>query len=129
MFDKFDEYLNMEFSPDYWYDVGVQFVADVLGEFSEDDWKKLEDLWVCRDDAWKIKCAETIDSNLNNTVVKVLVLMLRDNNPDVIVAAADSLRSIPDFMKMLTIEDLEKLENMKNNSEGVVKIILKDLLK
>lgn len=58
-YDKFDELITEmsqeDASDDFFYDVGVFEVTNILNHFNEDDWKKLEKNIITKDTEWKKK--------------------------------------------------------------------------
>ncbi|MBS5955289.1 MAG: hypothetical protein KIC73_00090 [Clostridiales bacterium] len=43
MYNEFDKYLLGYFTDDYWYDEGFTIARDMLSEFSDNDWLKLQE--------------------------------------------------------------------------------------
>ena len=124
MCSSYKEYLLSELLEDYWSDEGISIAVSLLNTFSEADWEELTSVWRNMPSAWKVRCAETIDSYPSAIVESILVGMLRDGDPDVIVAAADSLRSMMKTTFELPSEDFQRISAMRDSAWPVVKIVL-----
>ena len=95
MFSELDDYLSLEFLPDYWYDVGTGVASAMLICFDNVAWDALVEQCVSRPAAWQVRCAEIMDLVPHPAAEKICVKLMSTNSDDVVVAAADSLRSIP----------------------------------
>jgi hypothetical protein len=95
MFSELDDYLSLEFLPDYWYDVGIGIASAMLISFDNSSWDALIEQCVSRPAAWQIRCAEIMDLVPHPAAEKICVKLMSTDNDDVVVAAADGLRCIP----------------------------------
>ena len=128
MFSGYNEYLLSDFSADYWSDEGISIAVSLLNTFSEADWQELTSVWRNMPTAWKVRCAETIDSYASAIVDSILVDMLQDGDPDVVVAAADSLRSMTKTTFELSAEDFQRISAIRDSAGPVVRIVLGNFL-
>jgi hypothetical protein len=126
MFSEFDNYLELEFLVDYWYDEGTGIASDLLSKFGEQDWKELKRQCLSRADAWKIRCAEVLDLVSHPVSTEILVELMESKEDDVVVAAADSLRSKGDIQ--LTADSIERLRGLSKHGSAPVKAVLNALL-
>lgn len=126
MFDDFDNYLGLEFLVDYWYDEGVVIASTLLANFDDYAWNELAEKCSLRPVNWQIRCAEVLDLVTHPVSTMVLVKFLSSENDDVVVAAADSLRSKSDAH--IPVDSIEKLKNLWFNGSPPVKAALGDFL-
>jgi hypothetical protein len=129
MFFNYEKYLSHDFSPDYWSDEGITAASTLLAGFSEEDWGMLAKSWSSKPKEWKVRCAETIDSAPSSVVVEVLLAMLHDVDADVVIAAADSLRSMPRPALRISKQRVDHLLNLRDQSGPIVKAVLDDFIK
>ena len=128
MFSSYKEYLSSEFLADYWSDEGISIAASLLDTFSAADWKELASVWQNMPKTWKVRCAETIDSHRSAVVESILVSMLQDGEPDVIVAAVDSLSSTGKTTFELSAKDIQGISEIRDSAGPVVRIVLGNFL-
>jgi hypothetical protein len=102
--------------------------VSLLNTFSGADWQELTGAWRNMPTAWKVRCAETIDSYPSAIVESILVGMLQDGDPDVVVAAADSLRSMTKTTFELSAEDFQRISAIRDSAGPVVRIVLGNFL-
>ena len=126
MFSEFDEYLKLEFLPDYWSDEGAGIASAMLSKFSEQDWRNLVEQYYSRLHAWQIRCAEVLDSVNHPASKDILIGLLASESDDVVVAAADSLRSMGDAT--LTSESVERLKKLSVQGSAPVRAVLEIFL-
>jgi hypothetical protein len=126
VFSEFDEYLSLEFLTDYWYDEGMGIASDMLAGFDFHAWLELKEACVCRPISWQVRCAEVMDSSTDSMSVEVCVKLLCSLEEDVIVAAADSLRSMsaPHVPEVA----LERVKALLPKASPPVKLVLGDFL-
>lgn len=128
MYDAYRTYLTGSFGPDFWSDVAIDEAASVLAKFSAQDWNRLSVSWSEEAVAWKVRCAQTLDTGLQDQGREILLAMLRDADPDVIVAAADSLRSWPKGVIGLDPVEASRLNDVARQRGGIDEMVLSDLL-
>ncbi|WP_396267738.1 hypothetical protein [Ideonella sp.] len=126
MFREFDDYLNLEFLADYWYDEGTGIASRMLCKFAQQDWMELKEQCLSRADPWKIRCAEVLELVSHPVSRDVLVEFLASQNDDVVVAAADSLRSKDEVH--LTLDSIERLRRLSAHGSAPVKAVLSRFL-
>lgn len=128
MFSRYEEYLNYDFSPDYWSDEGITIASAQLNKFSEEDWITLSRSWADKSTEWKVRCAETLDAPFLAEAIKVLLAMLHDADSNVVIAAADSLRSMPHSAIQLSPSSIDQLIELRERSGPVSKAVLNDFI-
>lgn len=126
MFSEFDNYLNLDFLVDYWYDEGLGIALTLLSKFDEADWEGLKKAWTSRRKEWQVRCAEVLDLTGHRISTEILINLLTSSDDDVVVAAADSLRSKGDFQ--LDVNSIERLANLSKHGSAPVKAVLANLL-
>ena len=127
-FAEYDQYLSLEFLPDYWYDEAVIIAGQFISKFSANDWTQLADSWAGKPVFWKVRCAETLDTDLILAGAAILTQMLSDVNHEVVLAAVDGLRSWPRSSITLTDAEITQLTDLHNRSTGIEKLILSAFL-
>ncbi|MHA6829294.1 hypothetical protein ACQUJV_24215 [Ralstonia pseudosolanacearum] len=127
MFSDFDNYLSHDFLIDYWYDEGAGIAGVMLSKFDEQAWTQLTGSCMQRSVAWQVRCAEVLDSVRHPAATALLVNLLASDSEDIVVAAADSLRSTADVQ--IPPHAIEKLRRLLEASSPVVKLVLTDFLK
>lgn len=126
MFAEFDDYLHLELLVDYWYDEGLGIASALLSRFDEQDWTELKKVCASRAREWQVRCAEVLDLTDHPVSTEVLIGLLASSNDDVVVAAADSLRSKRDFQ--LHVNSIERLTNLSRQGSAPVRAVLDSLL-
>jgi len=126
MFSEFDDYLKLEFLADHWYDEGTNIASSMLSRFGAKDWKELAEQCPSRAHEWQVRCAEVLDLVNPPVSVDILLGFLASSSDDVVVAAADSLRSKSDIQ--LTTESIGRLKNLSTQGAAPVKAVLANLL-
>lgn len=126
MFSEYREYLNCDFSPNYWHDEGITQAGLMLGKFSPRDWQILSEAWQREAVDWRVRCAQTLDENLPEHGAAILRAMLDDGDRNVVVAAADALRSWPSPFTPDGEIDSERLEQIRDASGPVDGAVLTD---
>ena len=95
MFERYQEYLETDFSDDYWSDECIGIAIEILGKFLPEDWISLSNSWRCQSRNWKIRCAETLDGGLTDPGFAILLSMARDSDEELVMIALESLGSFP----------------------------------
>lgn len=127
MFSEFDNYLNLEFLVDYWYDEGTGIASALLSKFGEQDWKELKDQYAARAEAWQVRCAEVLDLVSHPVSTEILIELLESKSDDVVVAAADSLRSKGDTQ--VSADSIDRLRSLAERGSAPIKAVLNNLLR
>ncbi len=129
MFAEYDECLSLDCSIDFWSDVGICDAWEILSKFSDEDWNTLSHRWRENSNEWKVRCAETIDSHSSQLVIEILLGMLEDEDSDVVIAAADALRSLTHAELRIPPATLDRIVLLRDRSGIVVKTVLSDFIK
>jgi hypothetical protein len=93
MYNEFDKYLLGYFTDDYWYDEGFSIARDMLSEFSDEDWLKLQDELLEKDIEWQKKLAYCIDNTSKLYELVSLLTLSMDKDNELFNICIDSLRS------------------------------------
>lgn len=109
MYCEFDEYLMGYFSDDYWYDEGFSIARELLSEFSDDDWLKLQNEVLMKDIEWQKKLAYCIDNTSKACELEILLILSTVKDNELFNMCVDSLRSF------LTDDNFKKI--VANNEE------------
>jgi hypothetical protein len=130
MYERYDKYLCLIFSDDYWSDIGISEAAAVLSNFCDADWAHLSRKLHSKDSAWQKKCAETLSESDAPQVVEVLVELL-DKGEDVSIAAADSLNSLSSMGREIraTASLRKKLTEVKFSAALTGRLVIEALEK
>ncbi|WP_284079158.1 hypothetical protein [Herbaspirillum aquaticum] len=94
MYRLYDEYIDRDFSSDYWSDEGISQAALILIKFTDDDWDCLAKSCLGKSEKWGIRCAETLGDTEGSKAFIVLLQLLKSERYDVRMAALDSIRSL-----------------------------------
>lgn len=97
MFEKFNSLLDSLLGFDnYWSEVGQSDATALLDQFAEEDWRALRASLSLKSDEWQVYCAEALCDASSPQVPQVLLQLVREaTHEDAVVAALDSLRSLP----------------------------------
>jgi hypothetical protein len=129
-FEKLDEYLSGEFSPDYWYDEAHIYAIELLSKMTDNDWNMLKRQWRDRSSIWQERCAYILSDADSSQAIPLLLEMLKSTNNEVILTAADALRSI-DIAKInlsLHRDVVERLQLLSENNP-IAKVIVDEIIK
>lgn len=127
MFSDYKDYLSSGFSVNYWSDEGIDAAREMLDAFSDSDWGVLLQTWAVQSAEWRVRCAETIDSQSHPAAAKLLLAMLHDSDDDVKIAAIDALRSLDSLV--LKPEDIKLISGLNEGSRPVGQLVINDLLR
>lgn len=94
MYRLYDEYIDRDFSLDYWSDEGISQAALILTKFTDSDWDVLAELCLSKSEKWGIRCAETLCEIEGSQSLIVLLQLLKSESSDVRMAALDSISSL-----------------------------------
>ncbi|WBS01538.1 hypothetical protein OU994_25190 [Pseudoduganella sp. SL102] len=129
MFSEFEDYLRQGFSISFWSNEGISEACGILNKFPVEDWGALAKRWRDNTDIWKVRCAETLDSQPSQIVLEILLDMLEEDDEKVVVAAADSLRSLSQGELKIPPATLERIVILRDRSGVAVKAVLSDFIK
>lgn len=94
-YDKFDELITEmsqeDASDDFFYDVGVFEVTNILNHFNEDDWKKLEKNIITKDTEWKKKAIYCFEGE-HPEELPILLSIIDTEDFELFEMCVDSLR-------------------------------------
>lgn len=95
MFEKYEEYLNgVKEADNYWSDIGISEAVVMLEEFSNYDWKILEEKIPEKSETWLVSCAETLGDDVGGVCsFNLLLKLLCSEIDEVKTAALDSINS------------------------------------
>lgn len=91
---RFDTLLRVQSGVDYWADEGISIAAGMISGFVAEDWRALAALIPQRDAAWLCRCAESLGDEVSEEAADLLQILLREDDPEVTVAALDALHSM-----------------------------------
>lgn len=130
IFQQLDEYLNKEFSADFWSDYAVISAIDLVQKMTPTDWDSLKSCWRSRPQEWQYRCAEIISDADSQQVIPLLLEMLQTSDDELTITAADSLRSIgvAEQNVYLSQDVLKRLQMLSQNS-SIARIVVNELLK
>lgn len=131
MFDELNKILLEDSSEDSWYDDGCIYAEELLGNFTDDDWKKLMTTLKNKNNKYKIRLAYSVEEDTGMNGFNLLLELL-DEDDEVAEYAIDSLRSFDkEPYKKIIISDktiTDKAENLLKNASLPVKRILEAFL-
>ncbi|MGX7024625.1 hypothetical protein [Vagococcus hydrophili] len=132
MFDELNKILLEDSSENSWYDEGCIYAEELLGKFTDNDWKKLITTLKSKNNKYKIRLAYCIDEDTSMNGFNLLLGLL-DEDDEVAECVIDSLRSFDkEPYKKLIISDTtitDKAESLLKNASLPVKRVLEVFLK
>jgi hypothetical protein len=134
MYNEFDKYISGYFNDDYWYDEGFLIAREILSEFRDEDWLKLQDELIRKDIKWQKKLAYCIDNTSKLCELEVLLNLLTIKDEELFNICIDSLRSFmadDNFKKIISlnkklIEQVNEFITIPN--QGIIKGIYQDFI-
>ncbi|PTO34559.1 hypothetical protein [Enterococcus mundtii] len=131
MYDELDKILSEDSSEDSWYDDGCIYAEELLGNFTESDWKALMKSVKTKNDRYKIRLAYSIEEDTGMNGFNLLLELVNDN-AEVAEYALDSLRSFDKepykTMIISNVATIKKAESLLKNASLPVKRILEAFL-
>jgi hypothetical protein len=132
MFAKYESYLNevKEFD-NYWSDVGISEAVAMLENFSDDDWRTLDEKIRSKPKLWLVSCAETLGDDVGGSSSFDLLLKLLSSEIDEVkIAALDSINSRMSLGFVIgdSSGKIRSVVNKARGSAGVVVSIMLDSL-
>lgn len=94
MIERYDAYLDGDFSVNYWSDQGIGIAMELLEEFDDGDWQALRSVVRTKPTAWAIRCAETLGNLTDPRSFDVLSALLQSTDHEVKLHALDSVNSL-----------------------------------
>lgn len=96
-FVKFLDTVSAEgVSEDYWYDVGVVEVQNMLEKFSKKEWDLLEKLIKDKSVEWQKKLIYSLDEAGNEQEIRIIMNCINTDNGELFETCIDSLRYLVD---------------------------------
>ncbi|OTP28227.1 hypothetical protein [Enterococcus mundtii] len=131
MYDELDKILSEDSSEDSWYDDGCIYAEELLGNFTESDWKALMKSVKTKNDRYKIRLAYSIEEDTGMNGFNLLLELVNDN-AEVAEYALDLLRSFDKepykTMIISNVATIKKAESLLKNASLPVKRILEAFL-
>ncbi len=129
-FQELDAYLSQDFSEDYWADDASLYARKLVKQLTTEDWNALKSSWQNRSKEWQMRCAEILDWGEALQAVPLLLEMIREEDDELTLTAADSLRSIGVAELDLPVakDVLERLQTVAQTG-SIAKRIINELLK
>lgn len=120
-YDKFDELITEmsqeDASDDFFYDVGVFEVTNILNHFNEDDWKKLEKNIITKDTEWKKKAIYCFEGE-HPEELPILLSIIDTDDFELFEICVDTLRfMITDDNRQRILCNNELLIKMKKEAD------------
>lgn len=129
-FQELDVYLSQDFSEDYWADDASLYACELVKQLTTDDWNALHASWRNRSQQWQERCAEILDWGDARQAVPLLLEMIRVEDDELTLTAADSLSSIGVAELDLPVgaDVLSRLQTVAQKG-NIAKRIINELLK
>jgi hypothetical protein len=137
IFQELDTYLSQDFSDDYWSDDASLYARKLVKQLTTEDWDALKSSIALsrmngqnRSKQWQVRCAEVLDWGEARQAVPLLLEMIREEDDELTLTAADSLRSIGVAELDLPVakDVLERLQTVAQTG-SIAKRIINELLK
>jgi len=130
MFEKFNNYLQLEFSEDFWSDEGITQAASMVSQFTESDWVTLFETIAQQSELWMIRCSEALGDKGDKSSLTALLKLITVGSQKVIVAALDSINSIASQGMDILLYKQEiqsSLDKVVKNADSVTRPMLSSL--
>jgi len=129
MFSDFDKYLCSSFSIDYWSDEGISQAANIVSEFTENDWEELDSSLSNQNESWQIRCAESLGDVENNYSLDILLTLLNSESSEVQIAVLDSVSALlSSGMSAIDCQnDIRRVIEQIDSESSVVNMMIKSL--
>ena len=128
-FAAFDELLATPYPLDHWEDDVVGYAQRLVAGLAPADWTAFEDAWAARPVPWQARAAQVLSHGTPTRAVPLLIRMTESADPDVLEAAADSLRDFgsPEAPLAVPASLVERLDRLAAERPGPVAKMLADL--
>lgn len=132
-FMKFLDTISVEgVSEDYWYDVGVVEVQNMLEKFSKREWDLLERLIKDKSVEWQKKLIYSFDDVGNEQEIKIIMKSINTDNSELFEICIDTLRCLLNEKTRKLIWEkpglLEKVRSMAIKTDSISSTIYMDFL-
>jgi len=98
MYDKLDTYLtecSSELaSDDYWYDLGFEYATEMLENFKEEDWERLENQLDKKTLMWKKRLIYCLGDNETSKELDIIINLTNTEDEELFVMCIDALREV-----------------------------------
>lgn len=130
-FAAFDELLATPYPVDHWEDDVIGYAQRLVAGLGLADWSAFEAVWAERPAAWQARAAQVLSHGPPSRAVPLLLRMTESADPDVLEAAADSLRDFgsPEAPLVVPAALVDRLERLAAARPGPVAAVLADLLR
>ncbi len=130
MFNKYDKYLSLELSDNYWSDEGISEARFLLEKFTTSDWDLLIQTCIIKPIPWAIRCAETLGDDVQGRDFDVLLMLLDSGNNEVTIAVLDSINSLASLgfdISLYSKKLICSLNSVKENAGWFERVLLDSL--
>jgi hypothetical protein len=94
--DELDQYLEPDYSPDYWSEIAIDRATELVDSLDDADWARLQKIWSNRPTAWQVRLADAVFLSDKPQSIDLLCQMLKSHEVQVALAAAESLEAQDD---------------------------------
>jgi len=115
--EKLSEYIDNEFSLNYWADDAIDYANELVSTLSDNEWHRLKQTWHSKSVAWQIRCADAVFGVDSKHAIDLLIKMLNSVEVEVALAAAEGLEASDWNPDPDSIPVLEKLVNKLETDE------------
>jgi len=128
-FTAFDEHLATPFPVDHWEDDAIGYAQELVRRLTPADWAALDEVWAQRPVSWQARAAQVLPHAPSTYAVPLLIGLTGSADPDVVEAAADSLRDFgsPEAPLAVPAAVVERLDRLAAERPGPVAKVLADL--
>lgn len=126
-YQKLDDFLSQQFSPDYWSDDAMHYATSLVRQLNNEEWNTLATTWHDKPVDWQIKLAEAVYGCEDSQVIDLLIQMLSASALPVAVAASESLEA-KDYVWKPAESQREVLLRLLNVLDGYEQETIRKLL-
>ena len=126
-YQKLDDFLSQQFSPDYWSDDAMHYATSLIQLLNDGEWDALTINWKSKVVDWQIKLAEAVYGCEDHRVIDLLLQLLNAPDLPVAVAASESLEA-KDYVWKPGEAQREVLLRLHNELDGYEQETIKKLL-
>ena len=123
MYNYFDDFINIfggkNSSEDYWYDIAIFELIEIVNKFNRDDWEKVIQNIRLKSKIWKIILLESFSNDGSpERIIIASNIFEESNDEELLMTAIDYLRNIPiSVSSMLNEKVLQKLNTLKEKGK------------
>jgi hypothetical protein len=128
-FAALDKYLATPFTVDHWEDDAIAYAQELVTRLAPADWATFAYVWPQRPVTWQARAAQVLSHAAPTYAVPLLIGLTDSADPDVVEAAADSLRDFGSTEAPLVVPAalVERLDRLAAERPGPVAKVLADL--